>query len=145
MPNRPESDYVVQEHPQKTSLTATDVDSANGADTGWVQMTVRFLATKDHLGSTHSVFGHSVMPPGSRHETHRHPHAEETIFMLQGQGVYRIGDDWVAMKAGDVALVPPDVPHGFWNTHDTEDVVMVWTYSGANSLDDAGYVHVPDA
>jgi quercetin dioxygenase-like cupin family protein len=134
----------VEQHPQKTSLRSVPVDRENGSDTGWVNMDVQFLVTKDQLGSRHSVFGYSVMPPGSRHESHRHPNAEETIFIISGSGVYRIGDDWVAMHPGDVALVAPDVTHGFWNTSDTETVVMAWTYSGAASLEDAGYIHITD-
>jgi quercetin dioxygenase-like cupin family protein len=134
----------VVEHPQKTSLHRVEVDAENGRETGWVDMTVQFAVTKDSLGSEHSVFGHTIMPPGSRHESHRHPHAEETIFITAGEGVYRIGDDWVAMKKDDIALVPAGVTHGFWNTSETEDVVMVWTYSGAASLEDAGYEQVHD-
>jgi quercetin dioxygenase-like cupin family protein len=41
-------------------------------------------------------------------------------------------------RAGDVIFTPRGNFHGFDNTSD-EDVVLIWGWSGAGSLDAAGY------
>ena len=106
-------------------------------------MDVRWLVTRETVGAEQSVFGVTYFPPGSRHEVHRHPHAEEVEYLIAGEGVARVGDDDVAMVAGDAVFVPRDDLHGFRNTSETETAVMVWSYHGAASLAEAGYVPEP--
>ena len=85
------------------------------------------------------VRDHGV-PPGAKHDIHRHPHAEETEYIVEGHGVARVGDDDVAMGPGDIVFVPTDAYHGFYNTSETERAVMVWCYGGAGTLAEAGYI-----
>jgi quercetin dioxygenase-like cupin family protein len=44
------------------------------------------------------------------------------------------------MAVGDAVFVPRNEYHGFHNASDTETAVMVWSYAGAASLEEAGYV-----
>ncbi len=44
---------------------------------------------------------------------------------------------------GDVVYSPRGCPHGFKNTSD-EDVVLVWGWNGAGSLEASGYEVVAD-
>jgi quercetin dioxygenase-like cupin family protein len=131
--------HIVDRHPQKINVEQVKPDEALTADQGWVDMVVKWVATKDTVGSERSVFGITTMPPGSRHDVHRHPHAEEVVYLTSGEGVYQIGDTPVRMRAGDVVLAKVGQWHAFWNTSDTETAVLIWLYGGASSLEEAGY------
>ena len=137
---------VVDEHARKTSLESVRApaeDQPEAGQPGWIDMDVRWLVTRETVGAEQSVFGVTYFPPGSRHEVHRHPHAEEVEYLIAGAGVARVGDDDVAMVAGDAVFVPRNDLHGFRNTSETETVVMAWSYHGAASLDEAGYIPEP--
>jgi quercetin dioxygenase-like cupin family protein len=103
-------------------------------------MDVRWLVTRQTVGADDTVFGVTYFPPGSRHEIHRHEHAEEVEYLIQGQGVARVGEDDVTMGVGDAVFVPRNDYHGFRNTSGTETAVMIWCYAGAANLEEAGYV-----
>lgn len=134
---------VVSEHEKK--IHVDQVGPQHGAQPeegrpGWVDMDVRWIVTRETVGADNSVFGITYFPPGSRHEIHRHENAEEVEYIVQGEGVARVGEDDVAMGRGDTVFVPRNEYHGFRNTSDTETAVMVWCYAGAASLDEAGYI-----
>lgn len=131
---------VVSAHPMKVHVEAFAPDASLKAEDGWVKMNVKFLITKESVGASQTVFGITVFPPGAKHDIHRHPHAEETEYIIEGHGIARVGDDDVEMGPGDIVFVKADDYHGFYNTSETEPAVMVWCYGGAANLDEAGYV-----
>jgi len=133
----------VSDHPMKKSFNATPSDVALRAEDGWVDMDVRWLLTRESVGSEHSVLGITVFPPGSKHDIHRHPNAEEFEYLVSGRGIARVGDADVELGPGEVVFVPKDDYHGFENTGD-EPVFMIWGYAGAASLDEAGYIRYAD-
>ena len=102
-------------------------------------MDVRWLVTKDNVGASKTVFGVTYFPPGSRHEIHRHPNAEEVEYLISGSGIAYVGDDAVELGPGDAVFVPQNAYHGFEN-NSADEVVMAWYYAGAASLEDAGFV-----
>src|SRR6476619_2779429 len=110
----------------KKSFDATPSDQVLRAEDGWDDMDVRWLLTRETVGADHSVFGITVFPPGSKHDIHRHPNAEEFEYLVSRRGVARVGD-------ADVELGPGDEP-----------VFMIWAYAGAAHLDEAGYVRYVD-
>ncbi len=123
--------------PYRTNLS--DVPPAAGlrSDEGWVDMQVQFLVDR-HVGSDDLLLGWTVLPPGARHDRHRHPDADEFFIVIAGHGdVYTDGDREPAGK-GDVIFTPRGHWHGFDNTGD-EDVILAWGWSGAGSLETAGY------
>jgi quercetin dioxygenase-like cupin family protein len=124
----------------KVHVESFEPDGSLRADDGWVNMNVKFLITRETVGAERTVFGITIFPPGSMHDIHRHPNAEETEYIVEGHGVARVGGDDVAMGPGDVVFVRPNDDHGFHNTSSTERAVMVWCYGGAASLEEAGYV-----
>jgi len=87
---------------------------------------------------------HMAIPPGGRHDIHRHPHAEEVEYLVEGEGIARVGDVDVRMEPGDVVVARTGEAHGFWNTSETDRAVLVWCYGGAASLEEAGYIYEPD-
>ncbi|ARP99837.1 hypothetical protein CAK95_12660 [Pseudorhodoplanes sinuspersici] len=104
---------------------------------GWVDMQVQFLVDKKSAGADH-VVGWTVLKPGARHESHRHHHCDEFFIVLQGSGhIYTEEGDKPSHK-GDVVYSPRGCWHGFNNTS-SEDVVLVWGWMGAGSIEASGY------
>jgi len=123
----------------RVSSLAVDPDASLSADDGWIDMEVRWLVTADTVGSKQTVVGRTVLKPGSKHDIHRHPHAEEWEYVVSGSAIKHVGDDSVRLETGDVVFVPANVFHGLENASDSEPVVTVWGYSGAATLEAAGY------
>lgn len=124
--------------PYRTNLRNVPHERGLKAEEGWINMQVQFLINQKTAGSDKLVVGYTVLPPGSRHDKHRHPNADEFLVILKGQGyVYTDGPDEPSGE-GDVIFTPRGHWHGFNNTS-SEDVVIVWGWSGAGSLEAAGY------
>lgn len=135
---------VHADHPMKVRVDSFAPDGSLKAEEGWVNMNVKFLITRDSVQSDQTVFGVTIFPPGAKHDIHRHPHAEETEYIVEGHGIARVGDDDVEMGPGDIVFVKKGDFHGFYNTSSTDRAVMVWCYGGAASLAEAGYVREGD-
>jgi len=104
---------------------------------GWVDMQVQFLIDKKSAGANH-VVGWTVLKPGARHERHLHRNCDEFFIVLKGRGhVYSELGEEPAVE-GDVVYSPRGCWHGFNNTSD-EDVVLIWGWMGAGSIEDSGY------
>jgi quercetin dioxygenase-like cupin family protein len=50
-------------------------------------------------------------PPGCVFPVHSHE-SEQILILLEGEEDHICGDERFLMKAGDVCIHPPDVPHG---------------------------------
>ena len=109
---------------------------------GWVDMQVQFLIDKKSAGANH-VVGWTVLKPGARHERHLHRNCDEFFIVLKGHGhIYSdLGEE--PSGEGDVVYSPRGCWHGFNNTSD-EDVVLVWGWMGAGSIEDSGYEVPPE-
>jgi mannose-6-phosphate isomerase-like protein (cupin superfamily) len=120
-----------------------DVPKVEGLkrDDGWVDMQVQFLIDKKSAGADH-VVGWTVLKPGARHENHRHHNCDEFFIVLKGRGHIYTDEGQAPSGEGDVVYSPRDCWHGFNNTSN-EDVVLVWGWMGAGSIEDSGYqVHL---
>jgi quercetin dioxygenase-like cupin family protein len=114
------------------------VEGGLRSDEGWVDMRVQFLVDALSAGSDDLLLGWTILPPGARHDRHRHPNADEFFVVLTGHGlIYTDEDDQTAVE-GDVVFTRRGHWHGFNNTGD-DDVTLVWGWSGAGSLQAAGY------
>lgn len=105
---------------------------------GWINMQVQFLIDQKSANSDKLVLGWTVLPPGARHDRHRHFHADEFLIVIKGSGVIYTDDGDEPAGEGDVVFTPREHWHGFNNTSCGE-VVLVWGWSGAGSLEAAGY------
>lgn len=105
---------------------------------GWIDMQVQFLIDEKQANSSRMLVGWTVLPPGAAHERHRHPNVDEFWVVLKGKGVMYTADGEEPSVEGDVVFTPAGHWHGFRNNSD-EDVVLVWGWSGAGSLEHAGY------
>jgi quercetin dioxygenase-like cupin family protein len=135
---------IVETHSQKVRVADINPSDSHTPEDGWVDMAVQWVITAASGNAERTVFGITTFPPGGRHDIHRHPHAEEVEYLIEGEGIARVGDVDVRMAAGDVVVARPSEAHGFWNTSETERAVLIWCYSGAASLEEAGYVYEPD-
>jgi quercetin dioxygenase-like cupin family protein len=108
-------------------------------DDGWVDMQVQFLIDEASASSTGLVVGRTVIPPGGRHDRHLHPNADEFLVVLSGSGEIYTDEGREPATEGDVVFTPRGHWHGFDNTSD-EDALLLWGWSGAGSLEAAGYV-----
>lgn len=125
-------------NPYRTNFHDVPYVGGLTAEEGWVDMRVQFLIDHAAAGSDQLLVGRTVLPPGARHERHRHPHADEFFVVLSGHGmIYTDGGEEPAGE-GEVVFTPRGHWHGFNNTS-AEDVVLVWGWSGAGSLETAGY------
>jgi quercetin dioxygenase-like cupin family protein len=135
---------TVDDHPQKIRVDSVRPGDHDPAE-GWMNMAVQWVITRATVGAERTVFGITTFPPDGRHDIHRHPHAEEFEYLIEGEGLARVGDVDVRMTPGDVVFVRTGEAHGFWNTSTTDRAVLLWGYGGAGSLEEAGYVYEPDA
>jgi len=124
--------------PFRTNLDEVPLVPGLREDEGWVDMQVQFLVDKHNAGSDDFLLGWTVLPPGARHDRHKHNEADEFFIVLQGSGFIYTDEGREPAATGDVVFTPRGHWHGFDNTGD-EDVVLVWGWSGAGALEDTGY------
>jgi quercetin dioxygenase-like cupin family protein len=74
---------------------------------------------------------------------HRHPSAEEFLFVLEGSGLHLSERDPVPLAAGEVAYIPKGEWHGFANDSEAPTTVVT-VFAGINSYEDAGYEVLPE-
>jgi quercetin dioxygenase-like cupin family protein len=129
--------------PYRTNIRQVPLEQDLREDEGWIDMRVQFLIDERSAGSSELVVGRTVLPPGARHERHRHPNCDEFLVVMQGSGEVYTDEGREPAAAGDVVLTPAGHWHGFDNTSG-EDVLLIWGWRGAGSLAAAGYELPPD-
>jgi quercetin dioxygenase-like cupin family protein len=129
--------------PFRTNVRDVPLERGLREDEGWIDMQVQFLIDERIAGSTQLVVGRTVLPPGARHERHRHLHANEFLVVMSGSGEVYTDEGMEPAAEGDVVFTPAGHWHGFDNTSDDE-VLLIWGWQGAGSLDAAGYELPPD-
>ncbi len=57
----------------------------------------------------------ATMEPGCCHPFHKHPHREEIIHVVEGRAEQWVGNEYRVLGPGEIAIIPPGVPHGTFN------------------------------
>ena len=71
-------------------------------------------------GATHHSFSHVVIPAGCTSRPHYHPVAEETYYILSGEGRMVVDGKQMRLVPGDALLsLPPEV-HQIFNDTDAD-------------------------
>lgn len=78
------------------------------------------------------------IPAGGEIGKEKHPHVEQTIFILSGTAKVTLDGKETEMGAGDVVVVTPGVKHNLINTG-TDSLKIYTIYAPANHID--GRVH----
>jgi mannose-6-phosphate isomerase-like protein (cupin superfamily) len=76
--------------------------------------------------------------PGENIGKETHPHAEQTLFLLSGEGKSILDGVETPFMAGDVVVVTPGTEHDFVNTG-TSSLKIFTIYAPANHID--GRIH----
>jgi quercetin dioxygenase-like cupin family protein len=124
--------------PYRTNIADVSLEGRLREEDGWVNMRVKFLIDQRSAGTPELVLGHTVLLPGARHERHRHPNCDEFLVVVRGEGEIYTDAGREPAEEGDVVFTPAGHWHGFDNTSG-EDVVLLWGWRGAGSLEAAGY------
>jgi quercetin dioxygenase-like cupin family protein len=124
--------------PYRTRIEDVPLERNLREDEGWIDMQVQFLIDGRSANSNGLVVGRTVLPPGARHERHLHPNCDEFLVVMSGRGEIYTNTGREPSVAGDVIYTPRGNWHGFDNTSD-KDVLLIWGWSGAASLEEAGY------
>lgn len=122
-----------------------DVPKVGGLarDDGWIDTQVQFLIDKTSADADH-VVGRTVLRPGARHENHRHRNCDAFFVVLKGHGMIYTDKGDTPSAEGDVVYFPRGCWHGFNNTS-SEDVVLVWGWMDAGSIEASGYEVHPES
>ncbi|HEX5411269.1 MAG TPA: cupin domain-containing protein [Terriglobia bacterium] len=86
-----------------------------------------WLATRALTGSSLSLT-RMIVAPGHSGEAHRHPNADEVIYLIEGQVEVRAGSETFPLKATDALAIPGGLSHQIHNAG-TEDAELLIAYS----------------
>lgn len=79
----------------------------------------RDVFSRDFVGAEHGGVGACVIfveaPPGAGPKLHRHPYAE-LLIVVEGTATFFDGTSQREVRAGEMAVVDAQQPHGFVNT-----------------------------
>jgi quercetin dioxygenase-like cupin family protein len=114
--------------------------SAHDPALGFFHIRARWLVDGESLASKQLVVGLSTSEASrGAHELHRHAHAAEFFYLLEGVGAHITEDgEEIPVAAGEVTFIPPGEWHGFRN-RGSVDARAVFGFFGVNSREAAGY------
>jgi quercetin dioxygenase-like cupin family protein len=77
---------------------------------GWDAQPGPFILKVDRHngGSSHLVFGTEDLPPGASSDRHRHPGADEILFLQNGSARVSLGDRTKEVHGGATVFIPAD-------------------------------------
>ena len=103
---------------------------------------VRNVINKDDAGASRSILLCSELPPGKVHLLHRHPNAEQIMYVLEGSCLALSEGEPVRLNEGDAVFIAQGEWHGVSNDTDQPAITLV-IYAGAGTLEEAGYEEHP--
>lgn len=78
---------------------------------------IKWFVTPALAAGSALAFGEVVLLPGKGHDRHNHPHSEEILYVLSGEGMQTLHDGMpFPVKAGDTIYVPTAAYHATMNT-----------------------------
>ena len=94
------------------------VDSANiQPTTTFTTQTMKFIASSAETGGLTTVFESNEMP-GYKTNWHRHDHAEESFYVIDGVLTVKFGDKTHSLGAGSFVFIPRGTPQAQGNLTD---------------------------
>ena len=103
---------------------------------------VRNVINKDDTGARKIILLSAEFPPGKVHLLHRHPNAEQIMYVLEGSCLALSEGEPVRLKEGDTVFISQGEWHGVRNDTNQSAVTLV-IYAGAGTLEEAGYEEHP--
>ena len=97
-----------------------------------------FLSWRDFAGSVpekfhkatlwqgdHVMIGVNCLEPGQVQPVHAHSGADKFYVVLEGKGLFRVGDEEITAESGIVVVAPANIPHGVTNNGDERLSLLV--------------------
>jgi quercetin dioxygenase-like cupin family protein len=103
---------------------------------------VRNVINEDDTGARGMIMLSSELPPGKVHLLHRHPNAEQIMYVLEGSCLALSEGEPVRLNEDDALFIAKGEWHGVRNDTDQPALTLV-IYSGAGTLEKAGYEEHP--
>jgi quercetin dioxygenase-like cupin family protein len=103
---------------------------------------IRNVVNKDDTGARKIILLSSEFPPGKVHLLHRHPNAEQIMYVVEGSCLALSEGEPVRLNEGDAVFIAQGEWHGVRNDTDQPTVTLV-IYAGAGTLEEAGYEEHP--
>jgi quercetin dioxygenase-like cupin family protein len=85
--------------------------AAEATDFGSVHWAVR----EGHPRGAEQTIGLAVFDAGKSNVEHIHPNCEEVVYVLDGEVEHTLGGQTATLRAGDLIVVPRNVPHRLIN------------------------------
>ena len=124
-------------------VRADTTPSEDWTSTAFGHLDIRSLISETRQNSKKVMVGQTIYPPGSTHEHHLHPDAEEVVIVMSGHGWHRVGANHYDIGPGDIVFIPVNAPHSAGSEPD-ETMTILWILGGAPSLEKAGYEAVDE-
>lgn len=86
-----------------------------------------WMANRGLTGSTLSMT-RMIVAPGKSGEAHRHPNADEVIYLIKGKVEVDVGAEKFSLDATDALAIPGGLPHQIHNSG-LDDAEMIISYS----------------
>jgi quercetin dioxygenase-like cupin family protein len=103
---------------------------------------VKNVINRDVAGTRRIILLSSELLPGKVHLLHRHPNAEQIMYVLEGSCLALSEGEPVRLVEGDAVFISQGEWHGVRNDTDQPAVTLV-IYAGAGTLEEAGYEEHP--
>ncbi len=100
------------------------------------------VINKDNAGARRIILLSVELPPGKVHLLHRHPDAEQIMYVLKGSCLALSEGEPVRLREGDAVFIAQGEWHGVRNDADQPALTLI-IYAGAGSLEEAGYEEHP--
>lgn len=92
-----------------------------------------WLATEDETGGAYLLF-EDALEAGKATPLHRHPEADETFYLLEGEVRLHVAGAEQVLAEGAIAIVPRGVPHAFLVTTSTARMLCLQTPGGGEAF-----------
>lgn len=93
-----------------------------------------------HNGSPNALYW-AKLQPGDIHHKHRLDNCEELYYVIRGHGLAGAGSDRAELRGGHVHFIPKGVERFLRNLSESEPLEVIGVYTGAGSLEEAGYAY----
>ncbi len=74
---------------------------------------------------TYMMVGVNCLEPEQVQPVHEHADADKTYIVVEGEGVFTVGEDTFSAGLGDVVWAPAGMPHGVENQGDGRLTLLV--------------------
>ena len=103
---------------------------------------VRNVINKDSAGARKIILLSVELPHGTVHLLHRHPNAEQIMYVVEGSCLALSEREPVRLNESDAVFTAQGEWHGVSNNTDQSAVTLI-IYAGAGTLEEAGYEEHP--